>query len=633
METYGDLKKAINTISLKQKGAKIGNVALDVVLGAIPGIGAAKSTFDFVKAAFLKPDTKKSNSWLDKLDIDDEMSSIVDDTVENGFLKMVAKTIDSETDTKPLEQDFNMNSKMVTYLKNNYSGRTVSGIKEQKSVFDKFFTKFAYKFDKGYPDMNNDQDVLLLESLISEVVGKDIILENQDLISLIKLNIKDYGDLETSGRDTIKLTFSDIPNRGGKSDSMRSDVYDEIKSLVDQEESLSDYRKIATGSSLGSAIVKVDGKDYKLVVKGASSDTSSDTDVKEALVSLFYITDVDSPFNKENYESRVNSLIEIAEKGIPGETSDASQKVVAYLSATADDNKTGNITFINQPLSSALAIKEVYPGQKLIRTGLFDTIRSKAQSLTGLPADKWCPGDLYVQLGPVNLTEDDNIELINDLFNDEWGADDKPLTAVSLKQADAQGGKAKALLNKYASAKSDYNLTKDEIAFDNQGYINGIKRLRDSISKLVGSNPNIEYNIEDSDLKDETRFLRGKYAALKSIEFLFKQFKADEVDEAIVALVGFALSLTGVNPTFFKITGQKSGAPGKVDKFARGQNVILFNVDGDYEPIKIEDTSSFGGLKINFKIEKGGQPYAVSINARNNGNTQGTLEVQKIKKI
>ena len=497
----------------------------------------------------------------------------------------------------------------------------------------KYLNSIAYKFPKGYPDMNNTQDVLLLETLLSEVLGESIILENQDLISIIKSNIKDYGDLEASGRDTIKLTFSDIPNRGGKSDSMRSDVYDEIKSLVDQEESLSDYRKIATGSSLGSAIVKVDGKDYKLVVKGASSDTSSDTDVKEALVSLFYITDVDSPFNKENYESRVNSLIEIAEKGIPGETSDASQKVVAYLSATADDNKTGNIAFINQPLSSALAIKEVYPGQKLIRTGLFDTIRSKAQSLTGLPADKWCPGDLYVQLGPVNLTEDDNIELINDLFNDEWGADDKPLTAVSLKQADAQGGKAKALLNKYASAKSDYNLTKDEIAFDNQGYINGIKRLRDSISKLVGSNPNIEYNIEDSDLKDETRFLRGKYAALKSIEFLFKQFNADEVDEAIVALVGFALSLTGVNPTFFKITGQKSGAPGKVDKFERGQNIILFNVDGDYEPIKIEDTSSFGGLKINFKIEKGGQPYAVSINARNNGNTQGTLEVQKIKKI
>ena len=497
----------------------------------------------------------------------------------------------------------------------------------------KYLNSIAYKFPKGYPDMNNTQDVLLLETMLSEFLGESVILENQNLISLIKSNITNYGDLETSGKDTIKLTFSDIPNRGGKSDSMRSDVYDELKTLVDKEESLSNYRKIATGSSLGSAIINVGGKDYKLVVKGASSDTSSDTDVKEALVSLFYITNIDSPFNKENYESRVNDLIEIAEKGIPGETSDASQKVVAYLSATVDDNKVGNITFINQPLSSALAIKEVYPGQKLIRTGLFDSIRKKAQSLTGLPADKWCPGDLYVQLGNVSLTEDDNIELINDLFNDDWGGDSKPLTAVSLKQAEAQGGKAKALLSKFTKVKNDYNLTKDEIEYDNSQYIEGINRLRNDINKLIGGNSNIVYNIENGSLKDETRFLRGKFAALKSIEFLFKQFESGKVDDAIVALAGFALSLTGVNPTFFKITGQKSGAPGKVDKFPRGQNVILYNVDGDYEPIKIEDSSSFGGLKINFKIEKGGEPYSVSINARNNGNTQGTLEVQKIKKI
>jgi hypothetical protein len=69
---------------------------------------------------------------------------------------------------------------------------------------------------------------------------------------------------------------------------MRKDVYDEIKALVDKEESLSNYRKAATGSSLGSAVVNFNGKDYKLIVKGASDETASDTDVKEALVSLFY---------------------------------------------------------------------------------------------------------------------------------------------------------------------------------------------------------------------------------------------------------------------------------------------------------------------------------------------------------
>ncbi len=501
-------------------------------------------------------------------------------------------------------------------------------------VLDKFLRSVSYKFPKGYPDMNNEQDIILMESLLSKILGKEIILENQDLISLIKSNIVDYGDIETSGRDTIKLTFSDIPNRGAQSDTMRNDVYDEIKSLVDKEEALSDFKmEVGGGSSLGSAAINFNGKKYKLVVKGASSASAGDTDVKEALVSLFYITDIDSPFTKENYESRVNQLIETAEKGIPGETNSASQKVVDYLSATVGDSKAANVNFINQPLSSALAIKEVYPGQKLIRTGIFDEIRKKAQSITGLPADKWCPGDLYVQLESVEIPTEDNIELINDLFNDEWGGDSKPLTAISLKQAEAQGGKAKALLNKYTQAKEDYNLTKDEINYGKEEFIEGIKNLREKIQQLVESNKNIKYNISNESLKDDVRFLRGKFAALKSIEFLFRQFQADKVDDAIVALVGFALSLTGINPTFFKITGQKSGDPGKVDTFPRGQNVTLYNVGGDFEPIEIEDSSTFGGLKINFKIEKGDTPYSVSINARNNGNTQGTLEVQKIKAL
>ena len=130
LNTYGDLKKVIKSISLKQKGGKIGTVALDTVIGAIPGAGTAKTTYDFIKAAFSKPDTKKTNTWLDKLDIDDEMSAIVDDTVENGFLKTLAQSIESESDDKPLEQDFNMNAKMVNYLKQKYGGRTITGIKE-----------------------------------------------------------------------------------------------------------------------------------------------------------------------------------------------------------------------------------------------------------------------------------------------------------------------------------------------------------------------------------------------------------------------------------------------------------------------------------------------------------------------
>ena len=134
LETYGDLKQLLNSINKRQKGEKIiskgKEFALDQILGLIPGASNAKTAFDFIKTAISKPDGKKTNTWLDKLDIDDAMSQIVDDTVENGFMQTITKSIESEQDSKPLEDDFNMNAKMVDYLKKTYSGRTVSGIKE-----------------------------------------------------------------------------------------------------------------------------------------------------------------------------------------------------------------------------------------------------------------------------------------------------------------------------------------------------------------------------------------------------------------------------------------------------------------------------------------------------------------------
>jgi hypothetical protein len=144
LETYGDLKTLINNISKQQKGDKIiskgKEFALDQVLGLIPGASNAKTAFDFIKTAISKPDTKKTNTWLDKLDIDDDMSKIIDDTVENGFMKAMANSIEAEPNTKTLEDDFNMNAKMVAYLKSTYDGRTVTGIKEsimKKSEFKK----------------------------------------------------------------------------------------------------------------------------------------------------------------------------------------------------------------------------------------------------------------------------------------------------------------------------------------------------------------------------------------------------------------------------------------------------------------------------------------------------------------
>ena len=36
-------------------------------------------------------------------------------------------------------------------------------------ILDIFLNKYSYKFPKGYPDMNNEQDVLLMEGILNEL--------------------------------------------------------------------------------------------------------------------------------------------------------------------------------------------------------------------------------------------------------------------------------------------------------------------------------------------------------------------------------------------------------------------------------------------------------------------------------
>ena len=65
-------------------------------------------------------------------------------------------------------------------------------------LFDKFFTKFAYKFEKGYPDMDNPIDVALLESLISEAVGESFSLQEKAL---------NFNDIAGESRKLIRMTL------------------------------------------------------------------------------------------------------------------------------------------------------------------------------------------------------------------------------------------------------------------------------------------------------------------------------------------------------------------------------------------------------------------------------------------
>ena len=73
-------------------------------------------------------------------------------------------------------------------------------------ALDLFFKKFSYKFPKGYPDMKNEQDILLLESLVNKILNEEIVLEK-------KLEWKDLSD-ETRKYYRLEVIADKIANGG-----------------------------------------------------------------------------------------------------------------------------------------------------------------------------------------------------------------------------------------------------------------------------------------------------------------------------------------------------------------------------------------------------------------------------------
>jgi hypothetical protein len=80
-------------------------------------------------------------------------------------------------------------------------------------ILDLFFKKYSYKFDKGYPDMNNNQDVLLLESILKELGVKIKLFEEVNfgvLKNIAGSEINDDTLKKIQSGDTFNLNLDNI---------------------------------------------------------------------------------------------------------------------------------------------------------------------------------------------------------------------------------------------------------------------------------------------------------------------------------------------------------------------------------------------------------------------------------------
>ena len=475
-------------------------------------------------------------------------------------------------------------------------------------------------------------------TILAEILKKHLLSESpeEEIIATLNKNknvamMQPY-EAKADGKSKYNVYFKGInsTDRKGRAD------------LLAQVTGLKNVKIIKKGTKTSHddyAQVTVPSGTYKVFFKG-SSETATSTNVKEGLVLSFYYSNVQDPITTENFNVVRKSVIAATKKN-PAIENELKQELLKYLNGL--ENSKLNIKTLNQPLSQALTIKSAYPDATLIRAGLFNMYRTEANQQLNIPADKWCPGDVYVLNNQAEAEtilalakEQDNpasfIEILNDAFNEEWGSTEAPLTAVSLKFEKAQGGKAKAYFEKYRKAKDEYNLTKDEINYKEKNYISGIQELRKTIQSKIRGLKDIKYILPAGDkLEKNVDKLRGKYAALKALNFFFSQLDKSEYDDGLVALVAFAMSLSDTSPAFFKVVASSSGQPTEPEVYPRGGSLALFMENNKIMPIEITDEPSFGGLKIDMTVSKAGDPYRINLVARNNGSVQGTIEIASIK--
>jgi hypothetical protein len=113
-------------------------------------------------------------------------------------------------------------------------------------VLDKFFKKYSYRFDKGYPDMNNEQDILLLETILNEL-GIDL-KENKtiDRTEAKEILKKELGLSDSDFKDNGLNFFILVPG------NQRLEYIDKIENIDTGTDKNFEYTSTPTSfSSIG----------------------------------------------------------------------------------------------------------------------------------------------------------------------------------------------------------------------------------------------------------------------------------------------------------------------------------------------------------------------------------------------
>ena len=199
IKTFGNLQRFIKDAKSRILGKKVGG-ALDAAIGFIPGLGNVKTGIDVIRALAKKQDGKTTNTFLDKMDIDDKASAIVDDKVEANFINYMHKRIEDQDPNKTLPSNFDMNKYFNDFLAAEYDKRTIDGINKVTERLKESGQKISKANMDGYKKDN------LKESLLDQVNEQEP-EEKPDLTAPKETVLEDATDQMLSKFPTLKAAI------------------------------------------------------------------------------------------------------------------------------------------------------------------------------------------------------------------------------------------------------------------------------------------------------------------------------------------------------------------------------------------------------------------------------------------
>jgi len=109
LQTVGSVLAIIQKFRQAKAGGEVGKKALEMALEQVPilnniwsAVKGAKEAKDMIGTLYGMKDSFQSNTGLDKLNIDDNISKIVDDKVEAAFLNYVIAELNKMNPDEPM---------------------------------------------------------------------------------------------------------------------------------------------------------------------------------------------------------------------------------------------------------------------------------------------------------------------------------------------------------------------------------------------------------------------------------------------------------------------------------------------------------------------------------------------------